>query len=272
MTVVDVEYTATRYLRKKVSKNKRTSESDKITSKAKPSKASKGTPAPVYVAWALAENEEDSDGNIIDIEDVSSDRYLLQKHCYQYEASDFHVPSGTIPYNGDCTVPALAQDPFLNFLPKRLRRDKSDLAQQLKQCILRHGGPPKLMDGSTDPATGKVVRLSWVINELAKLVEDETATAVIIHSQMTGILEWYKEEQILEGFREMFPEFEYPLTSAKFNFSQFSTAFLRWVVVSASSIRTTTTTEQATPMSVDNDAQACSEADTTTQRKIAVLS
>jgi hypothetical protein len=70
-----------------------------------------------------------------------------------------------------------------------------------------------------------VVRLSWVINELAKLVEDETATEVIIHSQMTGILEWYKEELILEGFREMFPEFEYPLVSAKFSYSQFSTAF-----------------------------------------------
>ena len=68
------------------------------------------------------------------------------------------------------------------------------------------------MDGSTDQATGKVVRLSWVINEeLTKLVEDETATEVIIHSQMTGILEWYKEEQILEGFQEMFPEFEYLL-------------------------------------------------------------
>ena len=117
-----------------------------------------------------------------------------------------------------------------------------------------------------------MVRLSWFINELTKIVEDETATEVIIHSRMTGILEWYKEEQVLEGFREMFPEFEYPLVSAKFSFSQFSTAFLRWVVVSASSIGTTTTTEQATPISVDNDAQASSEADTTTQRKIAVLS
>ena len=29
--------------------------------------------------------------------------------------------------------------------------------------------------GSTNPATGKVVRLSWVINELAKVVEDDVA-------------------------------------------------------------------------------------------------
>ena len=102
--------------------------------------------------------------------------------------------------------------------------------------------------GSTDPATGKVVRLSRVINELAKVVEDDVAN----HSFLN------------DGY-------EYLLVSAKFGFSQLSTAILRWVVVSASELACASL---STLIGV-----ACSvvvvvpieEADTTTQRKKAVL-
>ena len=226
VTVIKVEYSATEYQTKTILKN------GKYSGKRKS--------AAVTIAWALSENEEDCDGNSVAVEDVSNDMHLLRRHCYPYEASDFDVPSGTIPHNGSYSIPPLT--PAL-LLPKRLRRDKSDLAKQLKKCILHHGGPPKLMDGSTDPATGKVVKLSWIMSELAKVVEDETATDEIIHSQMINIIGWFTEEHILEGFQEMFQGFEYPM-SMKYTKSQFCTSFLRWVAsvdVSSSSTRTTTT-------------------------------
>jgi len=58
------------------------------------------------------------------------------------------------------------------------------------------------------------------MSELAKVVEDETATDEVIHSQMINIIGWFTEEHILEGFQEMFQGFEYPM-SMKYTKSQF---------------------------------------------------
>ena len=61
---------------------------------------------------------------------------------------------------------------------------------------------------------------------------------------MIAILDWYKGDFILQGFKEIFPEFEYPL-SAKFTKSYFSKLFLQWVAAVSSS---TTTLEDSISM------------------------
>ena len=93
MKVIKVEYSATQYQTKNILKS---------------GKYGNRKSAAVTIAWwALSDNEEDSDGNCIGIEDVSNCMNLLSKYCYPYEASDFVMPSGAIPHNGNYTIPAL---------------------------------------------------------------------------------------------------------------------------------------------------------------------
>ena len=224
VTVVKVEYSSTRF----VERGKRTRNA-----------------AAVYIAWALSDNEEDSDGNSVGVEDVLSEELLLLTHCHPYMASDFHLPSLTIPHNGDYSVPASVPSPPPS---KRLKPDTSTLAQGLKKCIILHGGVPELLDGSIDPANGKVVMLSWILSELWKLVENETASTDIIRDEMNRILEWhgYTRDYILKGFMERFPNFKY--THEKFTKALFTSQFLQWVYSSSPDLVPNDEASTSTPL------------------------
>ena len=198
LTVVKVEYSATKFQEQRVLKS---------------GKNGKRTAAAEIIVWALADGEEDEEGNTLQVEEVSNERDLWERHCYPYDPYCFNNADNiegccVIPHNDDYTAPPLVQDTSsTSATTVRLRREKSQFAQMVKKCIQDYGGVPKLIDGSVDPSNGNTTVLSWILAELAKFVDDEMAITVDINGKLGELLGYYTLKYIFDGFRKKFPDF-----------------------------------------------------------------
>ena len=158
------------------------------------------------IVWALADGEENEEGNTLQVEEVSNKRDLWERHCYPYDPYCFNNADNidgcyVIPHNDDYIVPPLVQDTSsISATTVRLRREKSQFAQMVKKCIQDYGGVPKLIDGSVDPNNGNTTVLSWILAELAKFVDDEMAITVDINGKLGELLGYYSLKYIFDGF------------------------------------------------------------------------